>query len=135
MSNFSKFKRGDKIINNADRSGKVLDTYKQDGKFMIHVQMDSGFRTDFKEDELRFYHEDIEHKKRIGEEYIGDKCPKCGTLWTRTVFGNRKWSDCIPCGKTAEDILDQNTKSSDYNRLDADFEDDFFKLLADWGTD
>ena len=131
MSNFSKFKRGDMVKNTADRPGKVLNTYKQDGEFMIHVQMDSGFRTDYLESDLKFYHKDIEHNKKIAPEHIGDKCPKCNTPWTKTRFGTRNWKDCLPCGKTAEDLLDKNTREE----ISFDDSGGWDDLMADWGTD
>lgn len=140
-SNFSKFKRGDKVKTAHGRIGKVIGTYKSDGDFMVHVEMDSTFRDDFKEDDLKFYHPDIEHRKQIGAEHIGDKCPKCNTPWTKTSFGTRKWKDCLVCKKTAEEILDHNTRLTVKTDLDDDVDDmddfakDWYKIMADWGTD
>ena len=124
MSNFSKFKRNDRVKNSNGRKGKVLDTYRQDGEFMIHVEMDSGFRQDYKESDIQFYHKDIENKKRVADDYIGDKCPKCSTPWTLTRFGAKQWKDCLPCGKTAEDLLDKNTQ--------VDTDKEMQDLLDEW---
>ena len=130
-SNFSKFKRGDKVKNALGRTAEVISTYKLDGEFMVHVAMDSGFRTDYKESDLKFYHKDIEHIKKIGEEHIGDKCPKCQTPWTNTNFGTRRWKDCLPCGKTAEELLDNNTKAT---LDDPDDMEDFFDFMKGFDT-
>ena len=36
---------------------------------------------------------------------INKSCPKCGTKWTETTFGNNKWYDCKKCNKKKEDIV------------------------------
>jgi hypothetical protein len=134
MSNFSKFKRSDRIKTKNGSVGTVLNTYRQDGKFMIHVESDSGMRTDYKEEELTFYHEDIESIKSVAPEHIGDKCPICQTPWTITRFGVKNWKDCKPCGKTAEDLLDRNTQH--VSKKDATYDmEDYYDTLSAWGSD
>ena len=105
MSNFSKFKRGDRVKNRLDSPGTVLKTSREDGEFIIYIEMDSGLKTDYKQSELKFYHKDIEKRKLIDHKYIGDNCPKCGTKWKKTSFGAKTWYDCLGCKRTAEDIL------------------------------
>ena len=132
MSNFSKFKRGDKVENNYGGKFKVLNTFRMNGKFMVQVESDSGMRTDYKEDDLKFYHTDIAEKSYVAPEYIGEKCPVCSTPWTITTFGARIWKDCKPCGKTAEKLLD---KSNRWDSNKGDSIEDWYDTLSDWGSD
>lgn len=106
MSNFSKFKSGDKVKTIHGSKAKILRTWKTvSGDFKAEIEMESGFKYEYDEKDLKFYHEDIEQYKRIDEKYIGDKCPNCDTPWTKTAFGAKTWYDCIPCKAKAEDLL------------------------------
>ena len=133
MSNFSKFKRDDSVANNYGGKFKVLNTYRIEGKFMIQVESDSGMRTDYKEEDLKFYHADIAEKSYVAPEHIGEKCPVCSTPWTITKFGTNNWKDCKPCGKTAEDLLDKSTKWNSSN--DTSFDEDWYDVVSEWGSD
>jgi len=133
MSRFGKFKRGDRIKTTYGSIGKILDVFKENGIQKYHVESDSGMRSDYKEDELKFHHADIESGSPVSAEHIGDKCPKCSTPWTITRFGAKNWKDCTPCGKTAEDLLDNNTK---WSKKDVDNDlDAWYDVLRDWGSD
>ena len=104
MSNFSKFKPHDDVQTLYGTKGKVLKTYKLDGEFMVHVQFESGPRSDYKESDLKFFHKDISGRKYEHVRDAGDKCPKCRTPWTKTAFGAKAWKDCVPCKKTSEEL-------------------------------
>lgn len=45
-----------------------------------------------------------------------DKCPICDTTWKKTYFGAKVWYDCIPCNKTAEDVVVLKKTSSSGTR-------------------
>lgn len=32
------------------------------------------------------------------------ECPKCGKIWNETLFGMKKWYDCIKCNIKREDV-------------------------------
>jgi len=134
-NNFSKFKRGDKVENKYGGKFKVLNTFKINGKFMIQVESDSGMRTDYKEEDLKFYHADIAEKSYVAPEHIGEKCPVCSTPWTITNFGAKAWKDCKPCGKTAEDLLDRSSERSSSSSSDYESTDDWYNVLKDRGSD
>lgn len=99
--NFPKFKYGDNVETQYKLKAKVVSVIKQSGEFLVTVEDSKGSRTEHKEDTLIFDSKYLKEEKKIE---IGKDCPKCSEPFKITQFGNKKWKDCIPCGKTAEEL-------------------------------
>lgn len=134
MSNFSKFKRGDRVKTIYGAKGIVQNTYKFKDIFKIKINFDSGLTSDYNEEDIKFYHEDIDEVNRVDDKHIGDKCPKCSTPWTKTSFGSKTWYDCTPCKKKAEDLLSYSPPPIPKKKDDDDFDSmlqEFADMLGD----
>ena len=137
VGNFSRFKRGDKVKTTYGGTGVVERTFRDSGKFKAMVKLDSGATLQYDETQLTFDNSKMKESKSYTPEEIGDKCPICSTEWTVTSFGNKKWKDCLPCGDTAENLLEKHNKSKNKSTgyKDIDPQDDWYNVLNEWGSD
>lgn len=106
----SRFKIGDKVKTKGNSEAVVKKVEYVWGVPRITIQYEGMTLTaELDEEDLTFYHEDL--VANDGEPVkISDKCPKCGTEWTVTNFGTKRWLDCKPCGKTAEKLCKDTNK-------------------------
>lgn len=124
--NFPKYKYGDKVETEFGKKGVVKSICKTDGEFMITVSYDEGSSSVFKEAELSFTSDFTETKKEV---HIGTICPMCQTKFKLTNFGAKVWKDCIPCGKTAEELCTKAAEPEEDDQLDFGLWDS-----GDWKT-
>jgi len=109
MSNYHKFKVGDKVETKYGSHGEVREVGKDaTGKPVYTVKTQYG-ETNYKEDELSFNSKDLKESKSFDPTKNNGKCPVCSTSWTKTGFGSKTWYDCLKCGKKAEDIVNRTT--------------------------
>lgn len=117
----NKFKVGDKVENHIGvvfRVLKVMTVVSPGGRSfdyrLEHWNKDPVLgEITISENYLSFSYETM-HKTKPIVTNVGDNCPVCQTPWQKSSFGMKRWRDCIPCGKTAEDILEaQSNKQSE----------------------
>lgn len=103
MSNYPKFKRGDKVETGAGTACTILGVIGATSpiKYMVEYDHNSG-KAEISEDNLRFRSNDLRENADLD---LGDKCPKCHTSWKKTCFGNKTWLDCLKCNDTAENLV------------------------------
>ena len=66
------------------------------------------------------------------EKAYKDKCPECGTEWSKTQKSiGGFWWHCKPCGKKAEDIPPKIPKYKGYDGTSSMMEE-FEDMLGDW---
>ena len=109
MSNeFSKFKRGDRVLTPFNSAGTVISTFRDpdNKRMMVKVMSElSDYEQTWHEDELKFNYTDLKNAPRKVDLKKYPKCPKCNTEWTVTKFGSNTWYDCSTCKKKAEILI------------------------------
>ena len=120
MSNFCKFKRGDIVETTYGTVGSVIITNKTKDSFDVRIKCTDGTTMTFDEGNLKFHNKELK-RNTIKFEDLGDECPVCSTEFKVTRFGAKEWKDCLPCKKTAEDIVkevnEDKSNSFDYSSV------------------
>lgn len=125
MSNFSKFKRGDIVETTYGTVGSVMTVNKKDDSFDVRVKCTDGSQLTFDQSNLKFHNKPLK-RKYIKFEDLGDNCPVCSTKFKITRFGAQEWKDCLPCNKTAEEVVEVVNKKEDKDQFDfSDISDDW----------
>lgn len=101
---YPKFRRGDIVKTKYGTRATILRWFKDSfgrDRYVIKYT-GNGAEVELNESDLEFYNDDLKISPK-SKDY-GSKCPKCSTPWTTTYIGAKKYYDCIPCKKKAEDI-------------------------------
>ena len=136
-----KFRVNDRVITTRGVKGKIVKI--KDGRYTIKTE--HGLELGYDEDELKFHYPEYEGKNKLNPEYVGEKCPKCGTPWSKATFSANTVYHCEKCNKKAEDLIlpppvPTNTYSTTSGTSSADpstddLLDEFEQMLLDMDND
>lgn len=106
------FDPGDRVIANTHKGRISHVYYNRNGNKMCNVVFDDKklMPSEMEFPEYKLKHEPEDNDWSYGRGYNSYRdpakwCPKCGTKWTETKFGNQIWYDCNKCKKKKEDII------------------------------
>lgn len=129
MNKYPKFKAGDKVKSIWSKEGVVSKMEIHLGKFRYLVKFPDGTDNTYYEEDLKF---NMTHLRENNNIDIPETCPVCSSEWTVTKFGATQWYDCLPCNKTAEELIKASEKQE---------EEDFgkygmnYRSMNLWGQD
>lgn len=93
-----KFKYGDRvIINEKIGTGVIKSIRAKENTYLCLVKFD---KPDLQPPEMEY-----PESRLAFADGFESVCPLCGDKWKETVFGNKKWKDCITCNLTQEEAV------------------------------
>lgn len=96
-----KFKIGSSVITKGGEEAVIVDCAEKCKHYDIFSYRVKFLRTDLIPSEMWYPYYWIYENAKPSDSF----CPICKTDWTVTTLGKNVWKDCKPCGKKAEDIL------------------------------